>query len=66
MMETIDNLDEVFNEVVYNNNAQEVFKRLKALDKQRDLARLEVDLGVDSECSRHRGFPSPVGNRSRP
>src|ERR1035437_284097 len=30
-------LDEVFNDVVYDNNAQEVFKKLKALDNDRDL-----------------------------
>ena len=36
-METTDNLDNVFNDVVYDNNAQEVFKKLKALDNQRDL-----------------------------
>ncbi len=36
-MQVPDNLDEVFNDVVYDNNAQEVFKKLKALDNDRDL-----------------------------
>jgi len=36
-VEATDNLDEVFNDVVYDNNAQEVFKKLRALDNQRDL-----------------------------
>ena len=36
-METTDNLDDVFNDVVYDNNAQEVYKKLYALDNQRDL-----------------------------
>lgn len=36
-MEATDNLDEVFNDVVYDNNAQEVFKKLHALDNERDL-----------------------------
>ena len=36
-MQATDNLDDVFNDVVYDNNAQEVFKKLKALDNERDL-----------------------------
>jgi hypothetical protein len=35
-MDTTDNLDIVFDEVVYDNNAQEVFKQLRALDNRRD------------------------------
>ena len=37
IMELTDTLDDVFNDVVYDNNAQEVFKKLNALDNQRDL-----------------------------
>lgn len=37
MVEPIDNLDDVFNEVVYENNAQEVFKKLNDLDNKRDV-----------------------------
>jgi hypothetical protein len=35
-METNDNLDEVFDDVVYENNAQEVFKKLYDLDNLKD------------------------------
>ncbi len=36
-MQAPDILDEVFDDVVYDNNAQEVFKKLKVLDNDRDL-----------------------------
>lgn len=36
MMMVTDNLDSVFNDVVYDNNAQEVFKKLEAIDNEGD------------------------------
>lgn len=36
-MTTTNNLDDVFIDVVYENNAQEVFKKLNDIDNQRDL-----------------------------
>lgn len=37
IMETSDNLDKVFDNVVYENNAQEVFKKLADLDNKRNI-----------------------------